>query len=431
MHIPTPGNIAIGAEVRALGQNLFDALRKQSFDGVGISRATYGAGESAAMALVAEAARAEDLAVHYDAAANLVIDLPGTDPALPLAVCGSHLDSVPQGGNFDGAAGVIGGLLGLVALRRAGVVPRWGLRVYALRGEESAWFGKCYLGSLALFGDFDAADLALTEAASGRRLDACMVESGADVQRLARGEPIVRARDFACFVELHIEQGPVMVAREVPVAAVTGIRGNIRHPHALCRGEAAHSGAVPRWLRHDAVFAVSELVMRLDRHWEALLEQGQDLVLTLGVLGTNPAEHAMSRVPGEVRFSLEYRSQSTEVLAGFGGLVTDEAAGVARARGVTFDFGAAVPTAPAVMDTRMVEQVARICTERGVAHELLPSGAGHDASIFANHGVPTTMIFIRNQHGSHNPREAMELEDFFLGCEVLLHTLLRAPEALA
>ena len=216
--------------------DLFEALRVQSFDGVGISRATYGEGESRAMALVADAAAQEGLTVAYDAAANLVISLPGERSDLPFAACGSHLDSVPQGGNFDGAAGVIAGVLALVRLQRAGVVPPRTLKVYALRGEESAWFGKCYLGSTALFGKFDPADFDLTQRDSGQTLGDCMAGSGADIEVLRRGQVLVQPQDIACFVELHIEQGPVMVARGVPVGLVTGIRGNMRHPRAVVRG---------------------------------------------------------------------------------------------------------------------------------------------------------------------------------------------------
>lgn len=420
--------IRFDAGLRRWAEGLFDRLREISFDGVGISRATYGTGETEAMRLIAEAASGEGLEVAYDAAANLVITLPGAAADRPVAATGSHLDSVPQGGNYDGAAGVIAALTGLVHLKRHRIVPDRTLRVYALRGEESAWFGKCYLGSMSLFGKFDPADLELTQSGSGETLAACMAAAGADVERIRRGEPIVDPRDIACFVELHIEQGPVMVARNIPVGIVTGIRGNVRHPRAVCRGEAAHSGAVPRWLRHDAVFAVSEFVMRLDRHWETLLQQGQDLVVTIGILGTNPAEHAMSRVPGEVRFSLEYRSQSPDVLAGFEELVQEEGLAIGRSRGVAFDFGPAVPTAPAVMDERLVAHLDAVCDRLEIPHERLPSGAGHDAAIFANEGVPTVMIFIRNEHGSHNPAEAMAFDDFFLGAEVLINGLLTVTE---
>lgn len=409
---------------------LFDTLRDQSFDGVGVSRQSYGPAETQAIRTVTDAARAEGLEIETDGAANVVITLPGENRDAPAIACGSHLDSVPRGGNFDGAAGVLAGLMALVRAKHDGIVPPADLKLFVLRGEESAWFGRAYVGSSALFGVFDPADLDLCHRDTGKKLRDYMAEAGADVESIAAQTPMIRAGDLACFFELHIEQGPVMIARKVPVGLVTGIRGNIRHPKAACRGQAAHSGAVPRWLRHDAVFAFSELVTRLDQHWISLMEQGEDLVLTFGIVGTNAADHATSRVPGEVGFSLEYRSQSTEMLNFFGDILTDEMRIVGRSRGVEFELGTAYPTAPAVTDPALLDHTTRICRAASIPFERLPSGAGHDAAVFANAGVPTAMIFVRNEHGSHNPHEAMELDDFFLGAEALYRSLLTAPEAL-
>lgn len=417
-------------ELRDWAITLFDELHALSHDGVGISRMTYGAGETEAMTLIADRAQAEGLSVAYDAASNMVITLPGEQVDRPFVACGSHLDSVPVGGNYDGAAGVVAGLMSLIHVKRCGITPPRTMKVYAFRGEESAWFGQAYLGSRALFGQFDAADFALPHRDTGKPLETYMRHVGVDIDRLRRGEALVSAEEIACFLELHIEQGPVMIARNIPVGIVTGIRGNHRHRSAVCRGEAAHAGTTPRWLRHDAVFAVSEFIMRLDRHWQALLEQGHDLVVTVGVLGTNPSAHAMSRVPEEVIFHLEYRSQSVDVLKDFEQLAHDEAAMLTRMRGITFDLGTANLTPPAVMHPQLMDALATICQDLGVSHECLPSGAGHDAAIFANAGVPTAMIFIRNAHGSHNPEEAMDYADFFLGVEVLVHGLLHAPEIL-
>lgn len=410
--------------------DIFDTLYRQSFDGVGVSRATYGDGETKAMEVIADRAGQEGLDVSYDAAANLIISLPGEAPDRPFVACGSHLDSVPEGGNFDGAAGVIAGLTSLVQLRRKGVTPPRTIKVMGLRGEESAWFGHCYLGSRALFGGLEPEDMTLPHRTTGDPLIDYMRTAGADVQQLQSGNALLKPQDIACYFELHIEQGPVMVARGIPVGIVTGIRGNNRHPNASCTGEAAHSGAVPRWLRHDTVFAASELITRLDRHWQALLEQGEDLVVTVGILGTNPDEHAMSRVPGHINFSLEYRSQSKDLLREFEELVHDEARIIQRLRKVSFDLGAPVETEPAMMDERLVRHLSGICQKLDIDHEQLPSGAGHDAAIFANEGVPSVMIFVRNENGSHNPDEAMDYDDFFLGTEVLLNGMLTAPEAL-
>src|SRR6202034_1915098 len=132
------------------------------------------------------------------------------------------------------------------------------IKLFGLRGEESSRFGKAYMGSLALFGKLTAEDLKVTDR-DGRTLGDCMRDVGADVERIGKSEPLLDAKRIAAWVELHIEQGPVLVARELPVGIVTGIRGNVRHRFVECIGEAGHSGAVPRWLRHDAVFAVAEL----------------------------------------------------------------------------------------------------------------------------------------------------------------------------
>jgi len=133
-------------------EDLFTALRSATGDGVGITRESFGAGESVALDLIEKAAREFDLATERDAGANLVVTFPGAEPDLPYLACGSHLDSVPQGGNFDGGAGVIAALAVLAGLKRDGFRPRRTLKLFGLRGEESAWFGKAYMGSSALFG---------------------------------------------------------------------------------------------------------------------------------------------------------------------------------------------------------------------------------------------------------------------------------------
>lgn len=410
----------------ALATRLFDALHQATSDGVGITRESYGAGEQRAMEIVKRAAEAERLATSWDGAANLVMTLEGREPEKPFIACGSHLDSVPQGGNYDGAAGVIAGLLALARMRAEGIVPPRTVKVLALRGEESAWFGKAYLGSSALFGALTADDLAACNPA-GRPLAECMRAAGAEVERIARRERLIAPGAIARYFELHIEQGPVMVARGFPTAIVTGIRGNIRHKAITCLGEAGHSGAVPRWLRRDAVFAVAELISHLDEHWQILLERGLDLVVTTGIIATNPAEHAISRIPGEARFSFEVRSQSLETLEAFHHLMRTECRTIASQRKVEFRFDRRIDSSPARMNEALVARLVALAEGLGLPGETLASGAGHDAAVFANAGVPSAMIFVRNEHGSHNPREAMALEDFLKGAELLYHALLEAP----
>src|SRR5579864_37210 len=406
------------AQDRALAGDLFDALREGSFDGVGITRESYSERESIALDIVEAKAREFGLTTARDAGANLVVTLQGAEPELPYLACGSHLDSVPQGGNFDGAAGVVAGLAVLARLKRDNVRPRRTIKLFGLRGEESARFGKAYMGSLALCGKLGADDLRAADA-RGRTLGDCMREVGADVARIERGEPLLDAGRVAAWVELHIEQGPVLVARDLPVGIVTGIRGNVRHRAVACIGEAGHSGAVPRWLRHDAVFAVAELMTHLDRHWRTLLERGRDVVVTSGVFGTDPAEHAIARIPGKVSFSFEVRSQSRETLEGFYDLFRSECNLIAEERGVEFSFDRRLESAPATMDADWVRRLRKSAQALGLPDEEIPSGAGHDAAVFANAGIPSAMLFVRNEHGSHNPKEAMNLDDFVAGIAVM------------
>ena len=290
--------------------SLFERLRRNSFDGVGITRESYAAGETAAHDLIAGVARQEGLQVDDDAARNLIIALPGREPGKPFIACGSHLDSVPQGGNFDGAAGVVAGLTVLVHLKRAGLVPPRTVKVFVFRAEESAWFGKSWLGSNAMFGRLTEGDLSMPRATNGQTLRDAMIATGVNVNVISGGKRLLDPARLVAFLELHIEQGPVLVARNLPVAVVTGIYGNIRHMRIVCHGRSEHGGGVPRGMRRDAAFAVAHLIVRLDAAWQEFERSGDNVVVTCGIIETNPNDRAISRIPGEVSFSLEISSRT-------------------------------------------------------------------------------------------------------------------------
>ncbi len=406
-------------EFRPIAEKLFAEIRALSFDGVGISRDSYGDKESATADYLSAFAEENGLQTWRDRAANLRIGFPDTPADSPVIWCGSHIDSVPQGGNFDGLAGVTAGLLCLLAQQRSGCRSPLPLQVIGLRGEESAWFGKAYMGSSALLGKLDAEDLALRRRGNGETLGEAMQRVGADIDAIREQQRLFDPQKVRAFLELHIEQGPVMEARKLPVAVVSGIRGNIRHGRMQCLGEAGHSGTIPRWLRRDAVFAVSDLIMRLDGHWSDLLERGTDLVVTVGMLSTDAAEHAASRIPGQVTFSFEARSKSLDTLEAFYQLMRAECAAITRERQVRFEFGRRILSSPATMDTALSDLLLKVCASQNIPCELIPSGAGHDSAMFANAGIPSAMLFVRNQHGSHNPEEAMDLDDFMLGAAAL------------
>lgn len=416
--------IARGADIslfdaETIALDLFDRLAVATSDGVGITRECYAEGEQKALSIFTSAAKTHGLTVDVDPAGNLIVRLPGDDGTLPAHHIGSHADSVPRGGNYDGAAGVVAGLLCLMRLASTGRVPTTPVRTIILRGEESAFFGRANIGSRALFGILDRRDLNARSRGTGRTLAEAMRSCGIDVDPIRAGVTLFERRLAKSYLELHIEQGPVMASRDLPAAIVSGIRGNIRHRRIVCRGETGHSGTVPRWLRKDPVFAFAELLSRLDDHWRVLLERGQDLVLTTGIVSTNRDEGAISRIPGELAFSFEVRSQSAEALEAFYKLFRSECQAIARQRNVQFEFDDHVVTEPALLDEAVIRILSAASESCGLTPTVLPSGAGHDAAVFANAGIPAGMVFVRNTNGSHNPNEAMDVADFLKGVDIL------------
>ncbi len=402
-----------------LAARLFDALRAQTFDGVGITREAYGPGEQVAHALVRAEAEALGLEIANDAAGNLYMTLPGSQRAAKRIVLGSHLDSVAQGGNYDGAAGVLAGLATVAGMRAAGFQPSRDITVLAIRAEEAgAWFPTSYPGSHAALGRLPPEVLGVRRMDSGRTLEDHMRALGFDPDTVRAGKGMLSAANTEAYLELHIEQGPVLDGDEVPVGVVSGIPGSRRLRAARVVGEYNHSGATPRRYRRDAAIALAELAHRLDEHWAALETQGHHLVCTFCVLATTE-EAGFTKIPGEARFQLDVRSvQPASVDAMFAELHRLIAAIEAR-RGVRFELGEETGSQPSPMDPGVQQGLIRAADALDIAYRVMPSGGGHDAAAFAQAGVPAGMLFVRNQNGSHNPHEAMRIQDFAAGCAIV------------
>lgn len=415
-------------EAMPLGVDLFDTLRKETADGAGVSRESYGAGEQLAHDLLGRTAESLELETYVDFAGNLYMTLPGRDRSAPGWITGSHLDSVPMGGNYDGAAGVIAGMVALAAIRRCGEPPPRDITVMGIRAEEaSSWYGGSHnghLGSRAALGMLPAAELhAALNSRSGRTLAQHIAEAGFDADAIAAGRTSLERERYAGYIELHIEQGPVLENRGLPVGIVTGIRGSARLRSARCLGEYTHSGAVPHEYRSDAVLATAELCHRLDLAWEAVRNAGGDLVFTVGKLYTDPKAHALTKVPGEIAFTIDLRSESRATLDAMVERTRELAREIGERRRVRFELGETNLQAPALMDEALQAVLAREARILALEPLAMPSGAGHDAQDFAHAGYPAAMIFVRNAHGSHNPDEAMDMKDFALGTQLLARFL--------
>jgi N-carbamoyl-L-amino-acid hydrolase len=292
-----------------------------------------------------------------------------------------------------------------------------------IRAEESSSFDVSYLGSAGAFGLLDPGCLSVRRSDTKRTLEETLIERGFDPEALRQRRRLLDPAQVRAYLELHIEQGPRLVAEGLPAAVVTGIRGCKRFRNARCVGEYGHSGALPRNLRHDAVAATVALLHHMEDVWLRQEAEGADLLITTGELYTDPAMQAPSKVAGETRFVLDLRSVSEDTMNTVAAEAQHAAERIGKQYRVSFDLGAATDSPPAVMDARLRQKLLTLLEQP----LEMPSGAGHDAAVFAKVGIPSAMILVRNDHGSHNPDEAMTIEDFAVGTRALTALLRDFP----
>jgi beta-ureidopropionase / N-carbamoyl-L-amino-acid hydrolase len=412
---------AVSAQ-RELAADLFDRLRRDGFDEPGVSRDPYGPGEQRAHATVKAVAKQLGLRIEHDAAANLYMTLPGRATAANRIIVGSHLDSVPHGGNFDGAAGVVAGLVAVAALQRSGRMLDCDLTVMGIRAEESIWFQVSYVGSRSALGTLPDGALDVRRIDTGRTLAEHIADCGGDPGVLRAGTRFLDPARIAAYLELHIEQAPSLVEADLKVAICTGIPGNFRYPDARIEGNRDHVG-LPRRFRRDAAVAGAAFAMALDRLWEEYDAKGVPMACTLGRFHTDPAMHGLTIVPGSFHFSLDVRAYDETVLAELDRQVDAIIADIEQRPGVRFLRGPKARAAVGPVDPMIRSALEHGAAELGLPVLSLGSPASHDAAAFAAAGVPMGMIFVRNENGSHNPHEAMTIDDFIAGAALLTQYL--------
>lgn len=414
----------------AIARDLFDAVGAATGDATGMSRAPYSENEQRASDLLRAQGEALSLERSTDAFGNLYLTLPGRHRDRPGWITGSHIDSVPSGGNFDGLAGVIAGIAAIAALRAAGITPEADLTVMGVRAEEaSAWYAGAHgghIGSRSSLGILPPGELdSAINSRTGRSLRADMAGAGFAPDRVALGRPTLDVARYRGWLELHIEQGPVLERVGLPVGIVTAIRGSARARSCACTGAYTHSGAVPHEYRSDAVLATVELVHVVEAEAQRQIAAGGDLTFTVGKLFTDATLHSITKVPGEVDFCLEFRSQTRAVLDHMSRFAGAESARIAQARRVAFDLGTFSVQDPASMDDGFRALLAEGAFALDIPVMEIPSGAGHDAQDFVHAGLPAAMIFVRNANGSHNSKEAMDYADFEQGMRLLAWLMAR------
>lgn len=402
---------------------LFNKVRDDSRDGEGVTRDAFGPRETQAARTVEAFAHSRGLQTAYDHGGNLHIARPNQIDKPPEIIIASHLDSVPVGGNYDGLAGVVAGVAILSALKDEPVTANTVLRGIGFRGEESPWFSQAYLGSKLLLGEFTRADLdTLRRFDTGKTLAEHIADLGITLPR-GKISPAIPLDRLKAYFELHIEQAPLLENLGRPLGVANAIRGNIRHPFARCFGHYAHSGAVPRQFRQDALIAGARLIAFADERWQQLIDAGNDdLVFTCGIFQTDSAEHTMTKVPGEITFTLNIGATKNDVMEEMQNNIAARARELERECSVRFDFGKRVGTPAVDLDRTLMTMVESAGQEIGIAPHRMPT-VGHDAAMFQRRGIPASVLLIRNANGSHNPKEHMDMADFIAGTKVLASTI--------
>ncbi|WP_419918895.1 Zn-dependent hydrolase [Candidatus Poriferisocius sp.] len=353
--------------------------------------------------------------VSIDGIGNVVGTLAGAEPG-PAVMCGSHIDTVRTGGRYDGNLGVLAGLEVVEAVQRSGIITRWPLAVGFFTGEEGSRFAPDMLGSLVYTGG-----LALEEALDIVGTDGAVV--GEELERIGyRGSAPCPSPPPRAFVELHIEQGPILFAESIQIGVVTGVQG-ISWSEITVAGQSNHAGTTPMAMRRDAGLAAARVAAFVH---DLAGEFGPPQVATVGRLELHP--NLVNVVASDAVLTVDLRNTDEALLleaeARLAAFLEDLAAGTGT--GITTRRLARF--APVEFDPEMVARVERVAGELGLSHRRLCSGAGHDAQMFAP-VCPTAMVFVPSWEGiSHNPAEHTEPEHLEAGANVLLRVMLELAE---
>ncbi len=381
----------------------------------GVWRTVYSPEWMAAQDQVAEWCREAGLEVSRDAVGNVWGRLAGTEPGKSI-VSGSHIDSQRPGGRFDGALGVISALAAVAALKQQFGTPRRTLEVLSLCEEEASRFpASNFLGSRAITGAITPQDAEEMLGYDGQSMADAMRAIGLDPARL----PEARRNDIDTFIELHIEQGPILEQAGVPVGVVPAING-IRHYVVELTGRADHAGARPMDLRRDPMAGAAEITLGVI---DTALRMGRPAVTTVGRMDVEPNGPAI--VPERVTFTIDARHSDPDTRNRLYRMHEEWIRAVAARRGLDVSWSITTDLEPLVCDPTIVETLQAAATDQGIAFLTMPSGAVHDTQRMANI-ARVAMIFVQSKGGrSHTPAEFTTTEDAVAGVRVLASALHR------
>ena len=378
----------------------------------GVSRLLYSKEWGEAQQALKSWMKREGLEVQFDEIGNLSGVVKGNDISETI-LTGSHIDTVTNGGLYDGQYGIVAGVLALKYLKKNYGQPKRNLEIISLAEEEGSRFPYAFWGSKNVVGTASRKDVETITDFDGVPFIEAMKESGFSF----RDETIVSRGDLKAFVEIHIEQGNVLEIEKKSVGVVHSIVGQRRFTIEVT-GEANHAGTTPMRYRKDAVYATSHMIYELIGSAKQL---GDPLVMTVGKMEVKP--NIVNVVPGKVIFTVDMRHTDKDVIVLFTEILTENIKRNSEEHGVETSIDMWLDVDPIPMDSKIVEIIEKQCKKNNLNYKLMHSGAGHDAQIFAE-TVPTAMLFVPSRGGiSHNPAEYTELTDLTEGVKVLIGAL--------
>ena len=394
--------------------SLMDLARIGEIDGGGCARLALTDDDKAGRDLVVEWMRDLGLDIVVDVIGNVI----GTWQCAPgdPVMTGSHIDTVRTGGKYDGNLGVLAGLEVIRTCQERGVTPNRPLAVAFFTNEEGARFAPDMMGSLVYVGGMPVEEALGTVGIDGARV-------GDELARIGYGGSVpCPAAAPHSFVELHIEQGPLLEQRITTIGAVTGVQG-ISWQEVTIHGQSNHAGTTPMSLRHDPGYVATALSVFVR---DLATRMGGDQVATVGRVEFHP--NLVNVVAARATLTVDLRNTDERLLQDSEAAVAAELDRLCRAEGVTAEARTLARFEPVVFDDRVVALVEELARDLGLSVMRMPSGAGHDAQMLAR-VCPTAMIFVPSVKGlSHNPAEHTDAADLVAGANVLLHTMLRLAD---
>lgn len=393
-------------------KSLLNKINQYNDGDIGITRIAYTNIEQTCLHAFMRMCKGENLSVRLDASGNMIARRSGKNNQLPPVVMGSHLDTVYQGGPLDGAYGVTAGLEVIRRLNERQIVTDHPIELIAFACEESARFGVSTIGSKAMAGKIDQEKYRNLTDRDGITLENAFALCALNFNEI--GDAARSDEKFKVFLELHIEQGPVLINNDKKIGIVTGIAAPVRYVIKLI-GKSSHSGTTPMYMRQDALLGAAELALQLEK--AAHKEADYETVATVGVINVHAA--GMNIVPGEVDINVDIRSTSVKSRERIITHLFETIKLLQKERNLKIEVDQISMEEPVSLSENVIDDLTNICQQSGIPYKKMQSGAGHDAMNMTKFG-PVGLIFVPSVDGlSHHPDEHTDIDDLMLGIDVL------------